>query len=161
MLLFGATVNFFFFPIQNIVQPFIGNKILLFDSKQFGFILAFFQVGMILSLLLLQVIPQPKKKYKFMIWSMFAQSMGLILLAIPIFPFIKPLISNSTAFVAIYSFILFGRGLSFGLTNVPMQVVYQTLTPDEYRGRSICTAGRCIPRLYGGIHVNCRLIWLI
>jgi MFS transporter, DHA3 family, macrolide efflux protein len=141
MLLFGATVNFFFFPIQNIVQPFIGNKILLFDSKQFGFILAFFQVGMILSLLLLQVIPQPKKKYKFMIWSMFAQSMGLILLAIPILPFIKPLIGNSTAFVVIYSFILLGRGLSFGLTNVPMQVVYQTLTPDEYRGRIFALQG--------------------
>lgn len=141
MLLFGATVNFFFFPIQNIVQPFIGNKILLFDSKQFGFILAFFQVGMILSVLLLQIIPQPKKKYRFMLWSMFAQSIGLILLAIPILPFIKPLISNTTAFVAIYSFILLGRGLSFGLTNVPMQVVYQTLTPDEYRGRVFALQG--------------------
>ena len=141
MLLFGATVNFFFFPIQNVVQPFIGNKILLLDSKQFGIVVAFFQAGMILSVLLLQVIPQPKKKYRFMLWSMFAQSMGLILLAIPILPFIKPLIGNTTVFVAIYSFIILGRGLSFGLTNVPMQVVYQSLTPDEYRGRVFALQG--------------------
>lgn len=141
MLLFGATVNFFFFPIQNIVQPFIGNKVLLLDSKQFGFVVAFFQAGMILSVLLLQVIRQPKKKYRFMLWSMFAQSMGLILLAIPILPFIKPLISNTNVFIALYSIIILGRGLSFGLTNVPMQVVYQTLTPDEYRGRVFALQG--------------------
>lgn len=141
MLLFGATVNFFFFPIQNIVQPYIGNKILMLDSKQFGFIVAFFQAGMIISVLLLQFLPQPKKKYRFMLWSMFAQSMGLILLAIPILPFVKPLISSTAVFVFLYSAIILSRGLAFGLTNVPMQVVYQTLTPDEYRGRVFALQG--------------------
>ncbi|MGB7606010.1 MAG: MFS transporter [Lutisporaceae bacterium] len=142
MLLFGATVNFFFFPIQNIVQPFIGNKILLLDSKQFGFVVAFFQVGMIVSVLLLQFLPQPKKKYRFMLWSMFAQSLGLLLLAIPILPFIKSLIGdNTTIFIALYSTIILSRGLAFGLTNVPMQVVYQSLTPDEYRGRVFALQG--------------------
>jgi|GEM_PF-5268432 len=141
MLLFGATVNFFFFPVHNVVQPYIGNKVLLLDSRQFGFIVAFFQGGMILSMLLLNIIPQPKKKYRFMIWSMFAQSMGLIMLAIPILPFVKPYIENTTIFVLIYSVIILGRGVAFGLTNVPMQVVYQTLTPDEYRGRVFALQG--------------------
>jgi hypothetical protein len=31
--------------------------------------------------------------------------------------------------------------LAFGFTNVPMQVVYQTLTPDEYRGRVFALQG--------------------
>lgn len=141
MLLFGATVNFFFFPIHNVVQPYIGNKVLMLDSRQFGFVVAFFQGGMILSMLLLNFIPQPKKKYRFMLWSMFGQSMGLILLAIPILPFVKPLIGNTTIFVVLYSVIILGRGLAFGLTNVPMQVVYQTLTPDEYRGRVFALQG--------------------
>jgi MFS family permease len=141
MLLFGATVNFFFFPIHNVIQPYIGNKILLLDSRQFSVVIAFFQGGMILSMLLLQLIPQPKKKYRFMLWSMFAQSMGLILLAIPILPFVKPLINNTTVFVFIYSAIILGRGVAFGLTNVPMQVVYQSLTPDEYRGRVFALQG--------------------
>jgi MFS transporter, DHA3 family, macrolide efflux protein len=141
MLLFGATVNFFFFPIHNVVQPYIGNKILLLDSRQFGFIIAFFQAGMILSMLFLQIIPQPKKKYRFMLWSMLAQSVGLILLAIPILPFIKPLIGSTTIFVVLYSTIILGRGLAFGLTNVPMQVVFQSLTPDEYRGRVFALQG--------------------
>ena len=141
MLLFGATVNFFFYPIQNIVQPFIGNKVLSLQAHQYSFIIAFFQGGMMLSMFLLQVIPQPKKKYKFMLWSMFAQSMGLILLAIPILPFIKPLINSSGGFVFIYSTIILFRGLAFGFTNVPMQVVYQSLTPDEYRGRVFALQG--------------------
>lgn len=141
MLLFGATVNFFFFPIHNVVQPYIGNKILLLSSRQFSIVVAFFQGGMILSMILLQFIRQPKKKYRFMLWSMFAQSMGLLLLAVPILPFVKPLITSTTAFAAIYSIIILGRGLAFGLTNVPMQVVYQTLTPDEYRGRVFALQG--------------------
>lgn len=141
MLLFGGTVNFFFWPIQNIVQPVIGSKILMFDSTMYGTMVSFFPWGMLAATLLIPLLPQPKKKYKFMIWSMLVQSIGLILLAIPILPFVRPYMTNTNLVFYTYCTILLFRGAAFGFTNVPMQVVYQTLTPNEYRGRVFALQG--------------------
>lgn len=141
MLVFGGVVNFFFWPIQNIVQPIIGSKVLSFDSAQYGVVGSFFPWGMLAATILVSILPQPKKKYRFMLWSMFIQSMGLIMLAIPILPAVRPYVSDTTVLFYTYSAIIFVRGLSFGFTNVPMQVVYQTLTPDEYRGRVFALQG--------------------
>jgi predicted MFS family arabinose efflux permease len=92
------------------------------------------------SALMLQFLPPMEKKHKFMIWSMFAQSMGLILFVVPTFPFLINKF-DASQFVIIYCVIALIRGLAFGFTNVPMQVVYQTLTPDEYRGRVFALQG--------------------
>lgn len=141
MLIFGGVVNFFFWPIQNIVQPIIGSKVLGFDSVQYGMIGSFFNWGMLAATILISMLPQPKKKYRFMLWSMFIQSLGLIMLALPILPAVRPYMSDTTMLFYVYSGIILVRGLSFGFTNVPMQVVYQTLTPDEYRGRVFALQG--------------------
>lgn len=141
MLLFGGTVNFFFWPIQNIVQPIIGSKVLGFNSTMYGTMISFFPWGMLAATLLIPLLPQPKKKYKFMLWSMFVQSLGLILLAIPILPAVRPYMTNTNMVFYIYCGILLIRGSAFGFTNVPMQVVYQTLTPNEYRGRVFALQG--------------------
>ncbi|OGO78665.1 MAG: hypothetical protein A2Y23_00755 [Clostridiales bacterium GWB2_37_7] len=141
MLLFGGTVNFFFWPIQNIVQPVLGSKILRFDSTTYGTVISFFSWGMLAATLLIPLLPPIKKKYKFMIWSMLIQSIGLILLAVPILPFVRPYMTDTKLVFYTYSGILLIRGLAFGFTNVPMQVVYQTLTPNEYRGRVFALQG--------------------
>jgi DHA3 family macrolide efflux protein-like MFS transporter len=141
MLIFGGVVNFFFWPIQNIVQPIIGSKVLAFDSAQYGIVGSFFSWGMLAATVLVSVLPPPKRKYRFMLWSMFVQSLGLIMLAIPILPVVRPLLSDQFMLFYVYSGIIFIRGLAFGFTNVPMQVVYQTLTPDEYRGRVFALQG--------------------
>ncbi|HYE12636.1 MAG TPA: MFS transporter [Patescibacteria group bacterium] len=141
MLLFGGTVNFFFWPIQNIVQPVIGSKVLAFDSTMYGTMISFFPIGMLIATLLIPLLPQPKKKYRFMLWSMFIQSIGLILLAIPILPIVRPYMTNTNILFYTYCGILIIRGAAFGFTNVPMQVVYQTLTPNEYRGRVFALQG--------------------
>ena len=141
MLLFGGTVNFFFWPIQNVVQPVIGSKVLAFDPTMYGTMISFFPVGMLAATLLILVLPQPKKKYKFMLWSMFIQSIGLILLAIPILPMVRPYMTSANSLFYTYCGIMIIRGAAFGFTNVPMQVVYQTLTPNEYRGRVFALQG--------------------
>jgi MFS family permease len=141
MLLFGGAVNLFFWPIQNIIQPLIGKQILAFEPSQYTFFTMFFPAGMLLSTMLLQFLPSPKKKHKFMLWSMFSQSIGLIILAIPILPLFMQFRGETSSFLYIYSTITLFRGLAFGFTNVPMQVVYQTLTPDEYRGRVFALQG--------------------
>ncbi|MDF2892999.1 MAG: hypothetical protein K0R80_3366 [Clostridia bacterium] len=141
MLMFGGAVNFFFWPIQNIVQPVIGSKVLAFDSAMYGTMISFFPIGMLIATLLIPLLPQPKKKYRFMLWSMFIQSMGLILLAIPILPAVRPYMTNTNILFYTYCGILIIRGAAFGFTNVPMQVVYQTLTPNEYRGRVFALQG--------------------
>ncbi|MGE5631851.1 MAG: MFS transporter [Caulobacteraceae bacterium] len=133
MLIFGSIVNFFFFPVQDVIQPIVVKNILLLSAEDYGKIVAFFPGGLLFSTLLIQLLPQPRKKYKFMLWSMFSQAMGLIVLAVPILP----LLLNSTkpnAFM-LYCVITLFRGMAFGFTNVPMQVVNQKLTPDEFRGR--------------------------
>lgn len=135
MLLFGGAVNLFFWPIQNIIQPLIGKQIINFSPGQYSFFTMFFPVGMLASTVLLQFLPQPKKKHTFMLWSMFSQSMGLIVLVIPILPIFAQYRGQVFTMLYVYITITLLRGLAFGLTNVPMQVVYQTLTPDEYRGR--------------------------
>ena len=141
MLLFGGSVNLFFWPVQNIIQPLIGKQVLHFEPSQYTFFTMFFPIGMLLSTFLLQFLPQPKKKHKFMLISMFTQSIGLILLAIPILPFFQQYRGLTLTMLYIYSAITLFRGLAFGFTNVPMQVVYQTLTPDEYRGRVFALQG--------------------
>jgi MFS family permease len=141
MLMFGGTVNFFFWPIQNIVQPVIGSNVLGFDSIAYGKMIALFPWGMLAATLLIPFLPQPKKKYRFMLWSMFVQSLGLIMLALPILPAFRPYMTDMTMVFYIYCGILFIRGSAFGFTNVPMQVVYQTLTPNEYRGRVFALQG--------------------
>ncbi len=140
MLLFGLTVNFFFFPIQDVVQPMIIKKVLLLSDDSYKIIIPFFTAGFGLSALIIQLLPKMEKKHRFMIWSMFAQAMGLILLAVPIFPgFINRF--NAQEFVVIYCIILMLRGLAFGFSNVPMAVVYQMLIPDEYRGKVYALQG--------------------
>ncbi len=140
MLIFGCVVNFFFFPIQDVIQPIIIKNVLNLSVEQYGTIIAFFPFGYLLSTLILNVMPQPKKKHKFMLWSMFSQSMGLILLAVPILPFMMMLLKPRDFFF-IYCAIALIRGLAFGFTNVPMQVVNQKLTPDEFRGRVFALQG--------------------
>lgn len=140
MLLFGLVVNFFFFPVQDIIQPIIVKNIIKLSAEDYGKIIAFFPGGLLLSTLLIQILPQPKKKYKFMLWSMFSQSMGLILLALPILPAFMDSISAERYFY-LYSGITLLRGLAFGFTNVPMQVVNQKLIPDEFRGRVYALQG--------------------
>lgn len=141
VLIFGGVVNFFFWPVQNIVQPIIGSKVAGFDSAQYGIVSSFFSWGMLAATVLVSILPQPKRKYRFMIWSMLAQSIGLIMLALPILPPVFPYIADIKVLFYIYSIIIFFRGLAFGFTNVPMQVVYQTLTPDDYRGRVFALQG--------------------
>jgi hypothetical protein len=140
MLVFGLIVNFFFFPIQDVIQPIIVKNIIKLSAQDYGKIIAFFPGGLLLSTLLIQILPQPKKKYKFMLWSMFSQSMGLILLALPILPVFMESIAGQSYFY-IYCGITLVRGLAFGFTNVPMQVVNQKLTPDEFRGRVYALQG--------------------
>ncbi len=141
MLLFGGAVNLFFWPVQNIIQPLIGKQIISFSATQYSFFTMFFSVGFLLSTILLQFIPQPKKKNRFMLWSMFTQSIGLIIIAIPILPIFQQYRGQILLMLYTYVTINLFRGLSFGFTNVPMQVVYQTLTPDEYRGRVFALQG--------------------
>lgn len=140
MLLFGLTVNFFFFPIQDVIQPIIVKNIIKLSAEDYGKIIAFFPGGLLLSTLLIQLLPQPKKKYKFMLWSMFSQSMGLVLLALPILPIFMDSIAVERYFY-LYCAIALIRGLAFGFTNVPMAVVNQKLTPDEFRGRVYALQG--------------------
>ncbi|MDF2520577.1 MAG: hypothetical protein K0R84_1205 [Clostridia bacterium] len=135
MLLFGGAVNLFFWPIHNIIQPLIGKQIMNFNPSQYSFFTMFFSVGFLASTMLLQFMPQPKKKHTFMLWNMFGQAVGLIILAIPILPFFEQYRGNVLTMLYVYITISLYRGLTHGFTNVPMQVVYQTLTPDEYRGR--------------------------
>jgi MFS family permease len=141
MLAFGGIVNFFFWPIQNIVQPIIGSKVLSFDAAMYGTMVSLFPWGMLAATILVSVLPQPKKKYKFMLNSMFIQSLGLIMLALPILPGVRLILTDTMTLFYVYCSIIFIRGLAFGFTNVPMQVVYQTLTPDEYRGRVFALQG--------------------
>lgn len=140
MLVFGCVVNFFFFPIQDVIQPIIIKNVLNLSAAEYGGIVAFFPFGYLLSTLIINVMPQPEKKHKFMLWSMFSQSMGLILLAVPILPVMTALFKPSQFFY-IYCSIALIRGLAFGFTNVPMQVVNQKLTPDEFRGRVFALQG--------------------
>ena len=152
MLLFGMSINFFFFPCHDVILPIIIKKILSMNAKQFGVITSIFPLGLLVSTLLLQFMPQPEKKHKFMLWSMFCQSMGLILLALPIVPFFFQRI-NGQHFFAIYIGIAFIRGMVFGFSNVPMAVVNQRIVPNEFRGRVYALQSTCyqglIPIAYG------------
>lgn len=152
MLLFGMSINFFFFPCHDIILPIIIKKILNMNAEQFGIITSVFPLGLLVSTLLLQIIPQPEKKHKFMIWSMFGQAMGLILLALPITPFFFSRI-NEKYFLSVYIVIAFVRGLVFGFSNVPMAVVNQRIVPNEFRGRVYALQSTCyqglIPIAYG------------
>ncbi|MFZ5352157.1 MAG: MFS transporter [Bacillota bacterium] len=134
MLLFGLSVNFFFFPIQDVVHPIIIKKTLSLTDNNFGFINAMFIAGFMASAVFLNFLPKMDKKHKFMIWSMFTQALGLMLLVVPIYPMLAGKF-NAGEFFMIYCSIAALRGLAFGFSNVPMRVVYQTLIPDEYRGR--------------------------
>ncbi len=140
MLLFGLVVNFFFFPVQDVIQPVIVKNIINLGAEDYGRIIAFFPGGLLISTLLIQILPQPKKKYKFMLWSMFSQSMGLILIALPILPTFISSIAPERYFY-LYCGITLIRGLAFGFTNVPMAVVNQKLIPDEFRGRVYALQG--------------------
>jgi MFS family permease len=140
MLLFGLSVNFFFFPIQDVVHPIIIKKTLSLSNENFGFISALFLAGITISAILVGLIPKMEKKHKFMIWSMFTQALGLMLLVVPIYPFFVNKFGMGQFFY-IYCIIAVLRGLAFGFSNVPMRVVYQKLIPDEYRGRVYALQG--------------------
>ena len=152
MLLFGMSINFFFFPCHDVILPIIIKKILNMNAYQFGIIMSVFPLGMLISTLLLQILPQPEKKHKFMLWSMFSQALGLILLVLPITPFLFSKI-NEHYFYTIYIVIAFARGLAFGFSNVPMAVVNQRIVPNEFRGRVYALQSTCyqglIPIAYG------------
>lgn len=128
-----ALILNFFFAALMVYLPYISVTIRGLSSSHFGLIEAGVACGTFLSAMLLSNLPEFKKKSRIMLWSVIGLGAGIILIGIAGSDHFEALSSN---FVVMYLFsTCFVMGMLVMVINIPIYVVLQKETPDEYRGR--------------------------
>ncbi|MBY0123026.1 MFS transporter [Bacillus sp. S/N-304-OC-R1] len=132
LILISIWLNFWFavFPVA---IPYLVLTIRKMESIQLGIIEGTFSVGMMVMAIILSARPEIKKKELSIFGGLISMSTVLILLGLPNFPGMMN-VSNSLFFPYLV-IMVFMLATFIMIINMPIMVLLQKSTPDEYRGR--------------------------
>lgn len=133
MLQYAVIINFLSNIGFGVPMPYLANNVIKFSAGQYGLITAASSIGILAGSLLLSVLPEIKKKYKLFFACLLISGATLILLGLPGFPAIQAM-NKSVLFIG-YFLVIFIIGVNNMIFNVPVMVMLQRETPDQYRGR--------------------------
>lgn len=114
--------------------PFVYKELLGVNSQLYGYAQSVFPAGAVIGSIILSQIPEIKNYFKVLLYSLSSQSMLLIVIAVPLLPY---LLKNTSVMTIYYSLILilFVVGILNAVVNVPISILLQRLIPDNLRGR--------------------------
>lgn len=165
LFVFSIIINFFISIGNSVPTPFILNNVLKLSSTQYGFVQAASSIGMLLGSILLSIIPEKEKKYRYIVYGNLILSITILLIGLPVVPGLK--IFNNTIYCILYAIIKATMNIDVLFVNIPISVTMQRLVPDNMRGRvfglqdTIVTAILPIGLLLSGILSNIIPVYII
>ncbi|MFD3445979.1 MFS transporter [Microbacteriaceae bacterium 4G12] len=123
-------VNFFFCALM-VSLPYIIVQKLSFSSQQYGIIEGMFAVGMLGTSIIISTRPEAKDKFRVV-------RNGLVILGLLLVSVSLPLIASSLPKVIIFAYYMVVTvlvGVYIISVNIPIQVLIQRTTAEQYRGR--------------------------
>ncbi|MEH7344654.1 MFS transporter [Bacillus sp. JJ1532] len=123
----------FWFAVFPVAIPYLVLTIRKMESIQLGIIEGTFSVGMMVMAIILSTRPEIKRKELSIFGGLIAMSTVLILLGLPNVPGMTHI--SNTLFFPYLVIMVFLLSTFIMLINMPIMVLLQKSTPDEYRGR--------------------------
>ncbi|WNS76305.1 MFS transporter [Bacillus sp. DTU_2020_1000418_1_SI_GHA_SEK_038] len=123
----------FWFAVFPVAIPYLVLTIRKMESIQLGVIEGTFSVGMMVMAIILSTRPEIKRKELSIFGGLIAMSTVLILLGLPNVPGMTHI--SNTLFFPYLVIMVFLLSTFIMLINMPIMVLLQKSTPDEYRGR--------------------------
>lgn len=132
-LIFLAFILNFWVSVFPVSMPYLVLQVRGMESYQLGIIEGSLSVGMLVMSIILSQRPEIKEKGKAMIGGLTGLALILIIFGAPNVPILSD-ISNTIYFpyLMILAFVL---AICLMFVNMPIMVILQKTTPDEYRGR--------------------------
>lgn len=132
-LIFLSVFLNFWFAVFPVAMPYLVLTIRKMEPVQLGIIEGSFSVGMMLMAIILSARPEVKRKHVSIFGGLIAMSTVLIMLGLPNFPGMVN-IPNGILFPYLVLMVLLLSSFIM-IVNMPIMVLLQKSTPDEYRGR--------------------------
>lgn len=123
----------FWFAVFPVAIPYLVLTIRKMESIQLGIIEGTFSVGMMVMAIILSTRPEIKNKALSIFGGLIAMSAVLILIGLPNFPGMMNI--SNTLFFPYLIVMVFLLSTFIMLVNMPIMVLLQKKTPDEFRGR--------------------------
>jgi MFS transporter, DHA3 family, macrolide efflux protein len=130
---YAVFLNFFGSMGINISVPYIANTIIGFSPTQYGILMGFFPGGIFIGSILLSTLPEAKSKFKMVVLGTAGFALGITLFGVPALPLLHNL--DPRFLFIFYIIVLWITGLSVAFINIPVFVLMQRKTTNEYRGR--------------------------
>lgn len=131
--LFAVFLNFFVGIGFGVAIPYIINNVLGMDSTQYGIITALLPAGILISSMLISVLPEFRRRFPVILSGLLVMTLALAVSGLPAVPALTAF-GHGPIFV-FYLILMLAFGLANPLVNVPIYVMMQRQTPDNYRGR--------------------------
>ncbi|MGI6365072.1 MAG: MFS transporter [Bacillota bacterium] len=131
--LFAVFLNFFAGLGFGVAIPYIINNVLEMDPSLYGIISAFMPAGILISSILLSMLPEFRRRYRAIFLGLLAMAVALMASGLPAAPVLMDL-GHGPIFV-FYLILMLASGLANPFVNIPLFVMMQRQTPDNYRGR--------------------------
>lgn len=128
--LFAVFLNFFVGIGFGVAIPYIINNVLGMDSTQYGIITALLPAGILISSMLISVLPEFRRRFPVILSGLLVMTLALAVSGLPALT----AFGHGPIFV-FYLILMLAFGLANPLVNVPIYVMMQRQTPDNYRGR--------------------------
>lgn len=131
--LFAVFLNFCTGLGLGVAIPYIINNVLELDSTLYGIISALLPAGILVGSMLISVLPEFRRRFPVIFAGLMVMAIVLAGSGLPAFPaFIN---SSETAIFIFYLVMFLAFGFANPFVNIPVFVMMQRQTPDNYRGR--------------------------
>lgn len=163
--LFAVFLNFFTGMGIGVAMPYIINNVLGMDSTLYGIIYALLPAGILISSMLLSVLPEFRRRYPAILGGLLVMTVTLAASGLPAIPALMSF-GHGTIFV-FYLILALAFGMANALVNIPIFVMMQRQTPDNYRGRvfglvqTMCTAITPVAYLLAGAIIDVVPPWSV
>lgn len=131
--LFAVFLNFFAGFGFGVAVPYIINTVLEMDPSLYGIINAFLPAGILISSMALSVLPEFRNRFRAIFLGLLVMAVALMASGLPALPVVTDL-GHRPIFV-FYLILMLAFGLANPVVNIPIFVMMQRQTPDNYRGR--------------------------
>jgi DHA3 family macrolide efflux protein-like MFS transporter len=156
---FAMISNFLLAPMFDIIMPYVLKKKIGFTSQQFGYVICFFTVGVLLGNIGLAVYFKKLTPKKLIKTGLIIESIVTILMCVLVFPGIVGFYGGAT--LALFSSITIcclAMGFFNAFVNTPISTNLQKLVPSDMRSRFFSILGMFSQ---GAIPLGCLLYGIL